>query len=172
MKKLIPKSNHGFTLVELVIVIAILCILATMAFLKFNENLQTAKGAKLISDMKVIESASAIYYARNNAWPVVEASKSGIKDNTPNKDFTTNYFKGGWPLPPVGKFIIQGTNGHRYTYQFTTQKFFSYYSEAERGGLASAGRTSCDFKTIDDFMTGGTGTGLNNRHGSGPIAVD
>lgn len=168
--KNILKSHKGFTLVELVVVIAILCILATMAFLKFDDNLQAARGAKLIADMRTIESASAIYYARNNAWPVIVASNSGIDDQTPNHDFTTNYFKGGWPLPPVGKFIIQGTNGHRYTYQFTTQKYFSYYGV--RGGLASEGRTTCDFKTIDDFMTGGTGTGLNNRHGSGPIAVD
>ena len=47
--KNILKSHKGFTLVELVVVIAILCILATMAFLKFDDNLQAAKGAKLIA---------------------------------------------------------------------------------------------------------------------------
>jgi len=172
--KNILKSHKGFTLVELVVVIAILCILATMAFLKFDDNLQAAKGAKLIADMRTIESASAIYYLKNNEWPYIEATTSGIIDHTTNKDFSTNYFKSGWPLPPVGKFIIQGTNGHRYTYQFTVQKYYSYYSEKQRPGQASAGRTTCDFKTITDFENGGNGTGGQDgkKHGSSPIAID
>ena len=125
--KNILKSRKGFTLVELVVVIAILGILATMAILKFNENTMTAKGARLIADMRTIESAAVIYNASTGTWPTILSSTGVSQDQTPNKEFSTKYLN-GMPLPPTGKFIIQGYNNVRYTYEFKNQKCYGYYN--------------------------------------------
>ena len=50
------KKLKGFTLIELVIVIAILGILAGIAIPRFIDTTEAARGAKLLGDMRTIES--------------------------------------------------------------------------------------------------------------------
>ena len=92
------KSNKGFTLVELVVVIAILGILAGIAIPRFLDATATARGAKIVADMRTLESAQTIYYAKNGQYPA---------SNTVMKDLV----QGGWPTPPTGSCIIAHTTG-------------------------------------------------------------
>jgi prepilin-type N-terminal cleavage/methylation domain-containing protein len=175
MRQRLVKGNRGFTLVELVVVIAILGVLAGVASLKFVDNYRLAKGAKLIADMRTIESAAKMYYAANGVWPdiVINNSKKP-QDNTPNQIFTTKYLN-GWPLPPTGKFTIVGYNKETYTYQFTNQKYYSFVAD-ETSRPDTYGMVTCDFKTVDDFLKGKAGSLLvingnskTTRTGSGPL---
>ena len=57
------KKLKGFTLIELVIVIAILGILAGITIPRFIDTTEAARGAKLLGDMRTIESMALVYAA-------------------------------------------------------------------------------------------------------------
>ncbi|WP_342792312.1 type II secretion system protein, partial [Clostridioides difficile] len=57
------KNKKGFTLVELLVVIAIIGILAIVALPALFKNIEKAKIAKLEADISAIKSASLSYYA-------------------------------------------------------------------------------------------------------------
>ena len=59
------KSQSGFTLIELVIVIVILGILAAVAIPKYEDMRENARVATLKGQLGSIRSAVAIQYARN-----------------------------------------------------------------------------------------------------------
>ena len=84
-------NRKGFTLVELLVVVAIIGILAAIAVPRFTDASNSAKVAKIQADLRTIDSAIAIYYAKNNAYP----SATDIVDATKG---TLNTF----PTPPTG----------------------------------------------------------------------
>lgn len=60
----VAKKQDGFTFVELMVVIAILGILATIAVPKFGDSAAVANGAKIQADLQAIETGLAIYQAQ------------------------------------------------------------------------------------------------------------
>ena len=60
---------HGFSLVELLFVIAIIGALASMALPSFNEFKTNAKNKACASDLRTIDNAIAAYSISNNALP-------------------------------------------------------------------------------------------------------
>ena len=128
--------------------------------------------------MRTIESAAVIYNASTGTWPTILSSTGVSQDQTPNKEFSTKYLN-GMPLPPTGKFIIQGYNNVRYTYEFKNQKCYGYYNYGDNTNSQTtrkynAGRVTCDKKTIDDFLNGRAGVMANGStyKDGGPIAHD
>lgn len=65
----ILKKRQGFTLIELVVVIAILGILAGIAIPRFLNAQASARGAKLLGDLRSIDSAISIYAAETGNYP-------------------------------------------------------------------------------------------------------
>ena len=108
------KKLKGFTLIELVIVIAILGILAGIAIPRFTDAVETARGAKLLADLRSIESAGTVYYTKNGKYPTVSTESVLGKD----KDFIEKYF-GSWPISTGGYAIVQGYNGINYRYNLS-----------------------------------------------------
>lgn len=84
----------GFTLVELVVVIAILGILAALAIPRFVNANMAARGSKILADMNACESAVNIYYVKTGNFPAdtetIEAS-----------------YLANWPKPPVDKALVK-----------------------------------------------------------------
>lgn len=62
------KNKKGFTLVELLVVIAIIGILAIVALPALFKNIEKAKIAKLEADISAIKSASLSYYADESKY--------------------------------------------------------------------------------------------------------
>lgn len=62
-------NRRGFTLVELMVVIAILGILAALAVPKFANATDTAKDARLKADLRTLDGALNMYYSAHNAYP-------------------------------------------------------------------------------------------------------
>ncbi len=65
------KNNKGFTLVELLVVIAIIGILAVVAVPSLMSNLEKAKVSKLEGDYNVISTGVVTFYADYNEYPQV-----------------------------------------------------------------------------------------------------
>ena len=59
------KAKNAFTLIELVIVIAILGILASIAIPRFLDAQATARGSRILADMRTMESALSMYMLDN-----------------------------------------------------------------------------------------------------------
>lgn len=102
------KNRKGFTLVELVVVIAILGILAGLAIPRFMDASETARGARIIADMRTIESAESMHYATKGTFV----------------DMATLVSDGNLavaPIPPQGNYKIaeSGVTGNNTTTKYT-----------------------------------------------------
>jgi prepilin-type N-terminal cleavage/methylation domain-containing protein len=62
-------SAAGFTLIELVVVIAIIGILATIVGPNAFKAIEKAKISRMITDVKTLQTASMDYYADIGIWP-------------------------------------------------------------------------------------------------------
>ena len=90
------KNRKGFTLVELVVVIAILGILAGLAIPRFMDATASARGARIVADMRTIDSES-MYYAEKGQF-------------TDMKGLVDNGYLAVEPIPPIGAFKVAETN--------------------------------------------------------------
>ena len=61
----------AFTLVELLIVIIIIGILATIVIPQYNKMVAKSKDAEAMISLRVIEQAELLYYAQYGGWLVV-----------------------------------------------------------------------------------------------------
>lgn len=102
------KNQKGFTLVELVVVIAIIGILAGIAVPRFMEATASARGAKIVADMRTIESAVIIYYAKNGTYPTTEVKDTATAVTA--KIVGNDGVLQAWPVPPVGTANIKYAN--------------------------------------------------------------
>lgn len=63
--------KKGFTLIELMVVIFIVALLASLVVVNVNNSRIKSRDAKRISDMGTVSSALAAYYADNHYYPTV-----------------------------------------------------------------------------------------------------
>lgn len=79
MNKLRTKGTQGFTLIELMIVIAIIGILAAIAVPNFNRARAQAKKKSCVANMKTIEGAVELYQMENGTVSSLSPSDLSTK---------------------------------------------------------------------------------------------
>lgn len=85
------KNNKGFTLVELLVVIAIIGILAVVAVPSLFKQLDKAKAAQVVSNVKAIQTEILTEYANSQGYASAAATvKKNIATIVPtdNRKFT------------------------------------------------------------------------------------
>jgi prepilin-type N-terminal cleavage/methylation domain-containing protein len=90
------KRRGGFTLVEIMIVVAIIALLAAIAVPGFLRARKRSQASRIINDLRLIDSAVDQYAIENN-------KSSGNSVNTAD---WTNYLKKGTNLYATGKDIL------------------------------------------------------------------
>jgi prepilin-type N-terminal cleavage/methylation domain-containing protein len=95
------KRRGGFTLVEIMIVVAIIALLAAIAVPGFLRARKRSQASRIINDLRLIDSAVDQYAIETN-------KKSGDPVNTVD---WTNYLKKGTNLYSTGKDILGADYG-------------------------------------------------------------
>jgi prepilin-type N-terminal cleavage/methylation domain-containing protein len=62
-------SRIGFTLVELLVVVAVLGVLVLMAIPAYNQYITSTKNKRCIGDIRTIDKAITSYYLEKNVYP-------------------------------------------------------------------------------------------------------
>lgn len=94
-------KNKGFTLVELMIVIAIIALLAAVALPKFASATEAAKVANVQGNLANLRTSLAVYYAKNKAYPVLGNGGIATTGNL-GLEFQNFYSNKQMPLVPSG----------------------------------------------------------------------
>ena len=96
MQEPITSSRRGFTLVEIMIVVAIIALLAAIAVPGFLRARKRAQATKILNDLRLIDSAVDQY--------AIETNKS--TGTTVNVSDWTNYLKKSTVLWTTGKDLF------------------------------------------------------------------
>ena len=130
------RSNRGFTLLEIIVVVAIIAILAAYIAPKVAGRVDDARISKAKSDIRVLESSLELYKLDNFVYPSTEQGLDALV-NRPSGDTARNWREGGYI-----KKLTKDPWGNDYRYQFPgSNGEFDVYSlgaDAAVGGTGEA----------------------------------
>lgn len=98
------KNRGGFTLVEIMIVVAIIALLAAIAVPNFLRARKRSQATRILEDLRIIDSAIDQYAIENNKagganvnWADIQAylKKGSVLYNSSGTDLLSNQFSGG-----------------------------------------------------------------------------
>jgi general secretion pathway protein G len=90
------KKEEGFTLIELIIVVAIIAILGAVVAPNILKAIDGSRVVAVVADTKVIKSAAQAYYADTGQWP-----ESPVNNEEENKGSDPGFINNPGPDPDV-----------------------------------------------------------------------
>jgi len=130
------QANSGFTLIEIMIVIVILGLLATLLVPKIMQLPDEARVTKAKNDIRAIESALKLYKLDNGFYPTTEQGLKALIQKPDTQPIPQHWRQGGYldtskvPLDPWGHPYIYrcpGDDGRPY-------EIISYGADGKEGG--------------------------------------
>jgi len=130
------KGQRGFTLIELMIVIVIIGILATLLIPRIMERPEEARRIKAMADIKTIESALKLYKIDSGTYPTTEQGIEALIKKPDTSPVPKKWREGGYlegnavPKDPWSNayyYTSPGTDGRDY-------EIVSYGHDGEPGG--------------------------------------
>ena len=148
MKKQFIRGGKGFTLIELVIVIAVLGILGGLAISRYQSFAEESRGAIVLGNMRTIESAAAIYAARHGELP----TRISPYEDAESVKILVPEFLAEWPVATQGVFKIRGNDGKEYRYQVARSNIAYAWNGVTQGDQGMQ-RATLGRWTIDNLLT-------------------
>ena len=114
----IQTKQTGFTLIEIMVVVVILAILASVVVPKIMDRPDEARIAKARQDIRAVESALGLYKLDNFVYPTTDQGMEALVTKPSGSPEPKNYKKGGYvksvPKDPWGneyKYLNPGVHG-------------------------------------------------------------
>ena len=135
---MIQKNRKGFSILELMIVVTIIGILASVAVQKWREYQSKTRDNIRKTAMLQIAKALEIYYIQNKAYPV-QANYKGSFAKPLALEGDDGYIPGLAPkyvdrLPEDPLADVADTNGYMYKSDGVMYKFLSHYAKNDLPG--------------------------------------
>ena len=129
------RTNRGFTLLEIIVVVAIIAILAAYIAPKVAGRVDDARISKAKSDIRVLESSLELYKLDNFVYPSSDQGLDALVTK-PSGD-VKNWREGGY-IKKLNK--DPWGNEYQYTFPGSNSEFdvFSLGADAQVGGSGEA----------------------------------
>ena len=125
------KAQEGFTLIEIMVVIAIIGLLATLVVQSLRGATDKAKRTKAMADIAELKTALDRYYIDNGSYPTTDQGLTALVTASGQGAQATNYEEGGYirriPADPWGNPYVYSSDGNNYTLK-------SYGADGAEGG--------------------------------------
>jgi general secretion pathway protein G len=149
MKCIFSRSQRAFTLVELIVVVAVLGVLAAMAIPVFSSYIDKAKVTSSSADIRTVEKAITAYVIDKNTLP----------DNLPQAGFTG---RDPWGRPYIYSKIDSIPDPRLDFLGLPLNSDYDLYSQGADGTSAAAAN---DPSSSDDIIRTNDGSFAGSRAG-------
>lgn len=147
----LPSSRDGFTLMELLIVVAIIGILVTLTGMSYTKVQQQSRDARRKADLELIKSGVEIYKSDCNAYPAANLINSPattlVGSGTPTGCAVSNTYISAIPTDPR-------STTRNYVYRVVGSGF-EICASLEQSGLptincgSSCGGSGCNYQVLN-----------------------
>lgn len=142
----LKNKSKGFTIVELLIVIVVIGILATLVLITFTGIQQKARDSKRKTDLGAVQAALETYYSSNNSYPLASDLESTTWQKANMKGFDPAALADPkLPSADASTPLQDGTGDSTH---------YGYAVTADGGGACSA-TVACTNYTITAHLEGG-----------------
>lgn len=154
MRRIDMKKQSGFSLLEILVAMAIMAILGGVMVVKFAGKTEEANLIRIKTDIKAIESALIQYNADNFMYPTTEQGLEALVTKPESRPTPKNYNRSGY----IDLLNDPFGNPYQYTYPGENGEYdiYSLGADGEEGGEGSAtdiGNWNVD-EVIRAFKTG------------------
>lgn len=113
--------KRGFTIIELLVVMAVIAILASIMFVTFSTLQAKSRDTRRMEDLRELQKALGIYYIEGNQFPIA-ASETDINGTDPVSTTLINSGAisgiSGDPVSPTYDYTYQTSGPGSYTITF------------------------------------------------------
>lgn len=120
-----PKSERGFTLIEIMVVVVILGILAALVVPRIMSRPDEARVGKVKADLNAIGSALELYRLDNFNYPTTDQGLEALVKKPSTEPVPKNWKEGGYldkaPIDPWGnpyQYVSPGEHGEYDIYSW------------------------------------------------------
>jgi general secretion pathway protein G len=125
------KSQRGFTLIEILVVVMILGLLISLAAPRIMGRTDEARIVKAKADMKAVEAALNLYRLDSGIYPSTDQGLGALVEKPTVGQEPRNWREDGYlervPVDPWEREYLYASDGSRYTLQ-------SFGADGEEGG--------------------------------------
>lgn len=150
-------ANKGFTLIEILIVVAIIAILASSVLVGFGPAQRQGRDARRLTDLRQVQTALELYYAKCGYYPGNEQSGNACstRNGTPGTWAALGTALTGSAIG-INQIPNDPTSGKNYTYGSTNGSGYALSADLEQTGNPAL-QTSAQ-GTVEGITGCGAGT--------------